>query len=51
MRIKGRLKTFAKEPYSIKNIMDAVIKQRKTTSLKVRTCGCIFENPILQREI
>jgi len=51
--LKEELKTFAKEPYSIKNIMDAVIKQRekKLPSLKeYGTCGCVFEKPIITKE-
>lgn len=51
--LKEELKTFAKEPYSIQDIMNAVINQRKKKLPLIEeygTCGCIFENPIISKE-
>lgn len=51
--LNEELKSFAKKPYVIKDVMNAVIKQRekKLPSLKeYGTCGSFFENPIVTKE-
>lgn len=48
--LKEELESFAKEPYSIKNVMKAVIKQRTKRLPSVEeygTCGSFFENPLV----
>jgi UDP-N-acetylmuramate dehydrogenase len=51
--LNEELKSFAKKPYTIKDVMNAVIRQRekKLPSLKeYGTCGSFFENPIVTKE-
>jgi UDP-N-acetylmuramate dehydrogenase len=51
--LNEELKSFAKKPYTVKDVMNAVIKQRekKLPSLKeYGTCGSFFENPIVTKE-
>jgi UDP-N-acetylmuramate dehydrogenase len=51
--LEDELKSFAKEPYSIQDVMQAVINQRnkKLPSIKeYGTCGSVFENPIVTKE-
>ena len=51
--LEEELKTFAKEPYSIKDIMIAVqnIRTRKLPSVEeYGTCGSIFANPIITKD-
>lgn len=46
--IKEELDSFAKEPYSIQDVMQAIIKQRSKRLPSVKeygTCGSFFENP------
>jgi UDP-N-acetylmuramate dehydrogenase len=48
--IKGELKSFAKEPYSIQDVMEAIIRQRTKrlpTVKKYGTCGSFFKNPLV----
>lgn len=48
--LKEELESFAKEPYSIKNVMKAVIRQRTKRLPSVEeygTCGSFFENPLV----
>ena len=50
--LKEELKEFAKEPYNIEDIMNAVIRQRKKKLPSLEeygTCGCFFENPIITK--
>jgi UDP-N-acetylmuramate dehydrogenase len=51
--LNEELQIFATKPYSIRDVMNAVIKQRKKKlpSLKeYGTCGSFFENPIITKE-
>ena len=51
--LEDELKTFAKEPYSIKDVMIAVqsIRTRKLPSIdEYGTCGSVFANPIVSKE-
>lgn len=51
--LEDELKSFAKEPYTIKDVMQAVINQRskKLPSIdEYGTCGCVFENPTVSKE-
>ncbi len=51
--LEDELKSFAKEPYTIQDVMQAVINQRgkKLPSIKeYGTCGSVFENPIVTKE-
>jgi len=48
--LKEELESFSKEPYSIQDVMKAVVKQRKKrlpTVKKYGTCGSFFENPLV----
>lgn len=48
--ILEELQSFAKEPYEIKDVMEAIIKQRSKRLPNVDecgTCGSFFENPIV----
>jgi UDP-N-acetylmuramate dehydrogenase len=48
--LKEELLSFAKEPYSIHNVMEAVIRQRTKRLPSVDdfgTCGSAFENPVV----
>ena len=47
------LQTFAKEPYSLKDVMQAVINQREKRLPSVDdfgTCGSFFQNPVISLE-
>lgn len=47
------LESFAKEPYSLKDVMEAVQRQRKKRLPSVEdwgTCGSFFKNPIVKLE-
>jgi len=49
--IQGELESFAKEPYSIKDVMEAVIRQRTKrlpTTEEYGTCGSFFKNPLVK---
>lgn len=51
--LKEELLSFAKEPYSIKDLMNAVIRLRKKklpSVDKYGTCGSFFENPLITIE-
>ncbi len=51
--LEDELKSFAKEPYTIQDVMKAVINQRgkKLPSIKeFGTCGSVFENPVVTNE-
>ena len=51
--LEDELKSFAKEPYTIQDVMEAVIRQRgkKLPSIKeYGTCGSVFENPTVTKE-
>ncbi|MGI5897547.1 MAG: UDP-N-acetylmuramate dehydrogenase [Candidatus Dojkabacteria bacterium] len=51
--LKEELDSFAKEPYSIQEVMKAIIMQRKKRLPSVKeygTCGSFFENPIVSVE-
>lgn len=51
--LEGELQSFAKEPYSIKDVMTAVqnIRTRKLPSVdQYGTCGSAFANPIVSKE-
>jgi UDP-N-acetylmuramate dehydrogenase len=48
--IKEELESFAKEPYSIQDVMEAVIRQRTKRLPSVKeygTCGSFFKNPLV----
>ena len=48
--LREELESFTKEPYSIKNVMKAVIRQRTKRLPSVEeygTCGSFFENPLV----
>jgi UDP-N-acetylmuramate dehydrogenase len=51
--LKEELESFSKEPYSIKDVMKAVIRQRTKRLPSVDeygTCGSFFENPLVPFE-
>lgn len=51
--LEDELKSFAKEPYSIQDVMQAVINQRKKKLPSIKeygTCGSVFENPTVTKE-
>ncbi len=51
--VEEELKTFAKEPYTISDVMQAVINQRKKKLPSIKeygTCGCVFENPVVTKK-
>ncbi len=51
--LEDELKSFAKEPYTIQDVMEAVIRQRgkKLPSIKeYGTCGSVFENPTVTKD-
>lgn len=51
--ILEELQSFAKEPYEIKDVMEAIIKQRSKRLPNVDecgTCGSFFENPIVPKQ-
>ena len=51
--LKEELDAFAKEPYSIQDVMEAIIRQRNKRLPKVEdlgTCGSFFENPVVTVE-
>ncbi len=51
--LEDELRSFAKEPYSIQDVMQAVINQRKKKLPSIKeygTCGSVFENPIVTKE-
>lgn len=51
--LEEELKSFAKEPYSIQDVMKAVINQRtkKLPSIdEYGTCGSVFENPTVTKQ-
>ena len=48
--LKEELEAFAKEPYSIQDVMEAIIRQRNKRLPNVEdygTCGSFFENPVV----
>lgn len=48
--LKEELESFSKEPYSIQDVMKAVVKQREKRLPTVKeygTCGSFFENPLV----
>ncbi len=51
--LNEELQTFARKPYGIKDVMNAVIRQRKKKLPNLKeygTCGSFFENPIITKE-
>ncbi|PKN02903.1 UDP-N-acetylenolpyruvoylglucosamine reductase [Candidatus Dojkabacteria bacterium HGW-Dojkabacteria-1] len=51
--LEDELKSFAKEPYTIHNVMTAVINQRNKKLPSVSeygTCGSVFANPTISKE-
>ena len=51
--VEEELKTFAQQPYTISDVMQAVINQRKKklpSTKEYGTCGCVFENPFVTKE-
>ena len=51
--LQDELKTFAKEPYTIQDVMHAVINQRKKKLPSIKeygTCGSVFANPTISKE-
>lgn len=51
--IMEELQSFAKEPFSIQDVMEAIVRQRNKRLPSIDewgTCGSFFENPIVTRE-
>ena len=51
--IKGELETFATEPYTIRDLMEATLRQRDKRLPHLDewgTCGSFFENPVVTAE-
>lgn len=51
--LEDELKSFAKEPYTIADVMEAVIRQRRKKLPSVKeygTCGSVFENPTVSKK-
>ncbi len=51
--LEDELKSFAKEPYTIEDIMNAVINQRNKKLPSINeygTCGSVFANPTISKE-
>ena len=51
--LKSELETFAKEPYSIKDVMKAVenLRTKKLPSIEeYGTCGSVFANPVVTKD-
>ncbi len=51
--VEEELKTFAQQPYTTSDVMQAVINQRKKklpSAKEYGTCGCVFENPFVTKE-